>query len=131
MTAEQRPSRPSDAYKEIIDQLVTETSHGVNERLVVREGGFSETSDSRIFNPFLNALSNEQRQMLAQMLHAERISAIHDVLADLTWWVDAGEVGFTFRGEPMSVGIEGGLHLDYIGRLNGWKWPKDDSPRGS
>jgi len=131
MTAEQRPSRPSDAYKEIIDQLVTETSHGVNERLVVREGGFSETSDSRIFNPFLNALSNEQRQMLAQMLHAERISAIHDVLADLTWWVDAGGVGFTFRGEPMSVGIEGGLHLDYIGRLNGWKWPKDDSPRGS
>ena len=131
MTAEQRPSRPSDAYKEIIDQLVTETSHGANERLVVREGGFSETSDSRIFNPFLNALSNEQRQMLAQMLHAERISAIHDVLADLTWWVDAGGVGFTFRGEPMSVGIEGGLHLDYIGRLNGWKWPKDDSPRGS
>jgi len=131
MTAEQRPSRPSDAYKEIIDQLVTETSHGVNERLVVREGGFSETSDSRIFNPFLNALSNEQRQMLAQMLHAVRISAIHDVLADLTWWVDAGGVGFTFRGEPMSVGIEGGLHLDYIGRLNGWKWPKDDSPRGS
>jgi len=131
MTAEQRPSRPSDANKEIIDQLVTETSHGVNERLVVREGGFSETSDSRIFNPFLNALSNEQRQMLAQMLHAVRISAIHDVLADLTWWVDAGGVGFTFRGEPMSVGIEGGLHLDYIGRLNGWKWPKDDSPRGS
>jgi hypothetical protein len=48
MTGERPPSRPIDAYKEIIDQLVTETSHGVNERLVVREKGFSETSDSRI-----------------------------------------------------------------------------------
>ena len=131
MTGERPPSRPIDAYKEIIDQLVSETSHGVNERLVVREKGFSETSDSRIFNTFLNALSPEQRQMLAQMLHAERVSAIHDVLAVLSWWVDARKAGFTFRGEPMPVGIEGGLHLDYIGRLNGWEWPKGDNPVGS
>jgi hypothetical protein len=131
MTGERRPSRPIDAYKEIIDQLVTETSRGVNERLVVREEGFAETSDSRIFNPLLNALSAEQRQMLAQMLHAERISAIHDVLAVLSWWVDARKAGLTFRGEPMPVGIEGGLHLDYIGRLNGWEWPKGDTPAGS
>jgi hypothetical protein len=125
MTGERQPSSPIDAYKEIIDQLVTETSNGVNERLVVREGGFLETSDSRVFNPFLRSLSTEQRQMLAQILHAERISAIHDVLAVLTWWVNAREAGFTFRGEPMPVGLEGGLHLDYIGRLNDWQWPKE------
>jgi hypothetical protein len=74
MTGERRPSRPIDAYKEIIDQLVTETSHGVTERLVVQEGCFLDTSDRRISNPFLKSLSTEQRQMLAQMLNAERIS---------------------------------------------------------
>jgi Family of unknown function (DUF6547) len=97
MTGERHPSRPIDAYKEIIDQLVAETSHGVTEKLVVREGGFLETSDDRVFNPFLKALSTEQRQTLAQMLHAERIAAIHDVLAVLTWWMEAREAGFTFR----------------------------------
>ena len=53
MTGERHPSRPIDAHKEIIDQLVAETSHGVTEKLIVREGGFLETSDDRVFNPFL------------------------------------------------------------------------------
>ncbi|MGB7330846.1 MAG: DUF6547 family protein, partial [Terriglobales bacterium] len=73
----------------------------------------------------------EQRLQLAQMLHDERIAGIHDVLAVLSWWVVARGVGFTFRGEPMPVGFEGGLHHDYIGRLNDWEWPKDDDPVGS
>ena len=42
------------------------------------------------------------------MLHAERIAAIHDVLAVLTWWMEAREAGCTFRGEAMPVGFEGG-----------------------
>jgi hypothetical protein len=58
---ERHPSRPIDAYKEIIDPLVAETSHGVTEMLVVREGGFLETSGDRVFNPLLKALSTEQR----------------------------------------------------------------------
>ena len=54
MTGERQPSRPIDAYKEIIDQLVTETSRGVTEKLVVREGELVlETSDGRVLNPFL------------------------------------------------------------------------------
>jgi hypothetical protein len=63
------------------------------------------------------------------MIHTERIGAIHDVLAVLSWWVAARKVGFSFRGESMPVELNGmGLHGDYIGRLDGWEWPKDGDP---
>jgi hypothetical protein len=128
MSDDRQPSRPIEAYKQIIDQLVTETSHGVREKTVVREIAFPDLSDDRVFNPFIKSLSTGQRQMLAQMLHAERVAAIHDALAVLTWWVLAREVGLTFRGEPMPVELSGmGLHGDYIGRLDDWQWPLDDT----
>ena len=75
------PSRPIDAYRAIIDQLVLETSHGVTEKSVLQRGAFLETSECAVYNPFLQSLSAEQRKMLTQMLHAERFAAIHDVLA--------------------------------------------------
>lgn len=124
MTGERQPSRPVDAYKEIIDQLVTETSHSVSEKLVSQQGIFSKAPDYQKLNALVQSLSIEQRQMLAQMLHAERVGAIHDVLAVLSWWISAREVGLTFRGQPMPVGFEGGLHLDYVGRLDDWEWPE-------
>ena len=59
------------------------------------------------------------------MVHDERTSAIHDVLADLTWWITTRRVGLTFNGQPMPVELSGmGLHGDYVGRLNGWEWPE-------
>ncbi len=123
------PSRPVDAYKAIIDELVTETSHGVSEELVAQEGIFSRVPADQVFNAFVKSLSTDQRQMLAQMLHAERTATIHDVLAVWSWWVVAGEVGFTFRGESMPVDLSGmGLHGDYVGRQSDWEWPSDDSP---
>ena len=132
MSDDRQPSRPIEAYKQIIDQLVTETSHGVREKAVVREIAFSDLSDDRVFNPFIKSLSTGQRQMLAQMLHAERVAAIHDALAVLTWWVLAREVGLTFRGKPMPVELSGaGLHGDYIGRLDDWQWPTDDTQPAS
>ena len=132
MPDDRQPSRPIDAYKQIIDQLVTETSHGVREKAVVRKNAFPDLSDDRVFNPFIKSLSTGQREMLAQMLHAERVAAIHDALAVLTWWVLARGVGLTFRGEPMPVELSGaGLHGDYIGRLDDWQWPKDDTQSAS
>jgi hypothetical protein len=121
-------ARPVDAYKAIIDELVNETSHGVSERLVAEEGILSRAPDDQPFNTFVQSLSTEQRRMLAQMLHAERTSAIHHVLAVLSWWVHASEVGFSYRGEQMPVDLSGmGLHGDYIGRRDGWEWPIDNS----
>jgi hypothetical protein len=129
MSKKKQLSRPLDAYKAIVDQLVRETSHGVSETLVAQEGIFSKAPAEEVFNSFVHSLSPEQREMLAKMLHAERTAAIHDVLAVLSWWVEAGGLGFTFRGESMPVDLSGmGLHGDYVGRQHDWEWPDDESP---
>ncbi|MBZ5504070.1 MAG: hypothetical protein LAO78_01165 [Acidobacteriia bacterium] len=129
MPGERQPSRPIEAYKAIIDQLVTETSHGVNERLVREQGIFRGARDEQGIHAFVQSLTTEQRSTLAQMLQTERIGAIHDVLAVFTWWILARKVGLTFRGEAMPVELSGmGLHGDYIGRLGDWEWPGDGDP---
>jgi len=126
MSQKRQLSRPIDAYKAIVDQLVRETSHGVSEKLVVQEGIFSKAPAEEVFNSFVDSLSPEQREMVAKMLHAERTAAIHDVLAVLSWWVEAGGLGFTFRGESMPVDLSGmGLHGDYVGRQQDWESPDD------
>jgi hypothetical protein len=131
MLEDRQPSRPIDAYKAIIDQLVRETSHSVHETLIVEQGVWLNAPDAEAANAFVRSLSVEQRRMLARLVHDERTGAIHDALALLTWWISSRRVALTFQGEPMPVELSGeGLNGDYIGRLNGWEWPvTDDSIR--
>jgi hypothetical protein len=119
------PSTPRDVYKAIIDQLVSETRAAGSSSRVAEKGIYSNAPDDQPYNVFIRSLSPEQRALLARMLLEERDGAIHDVLAALTWWMTARDVGFTFRGEPMPIELSGeGLHGDYIGRRDGWNWPK-------
>ena len=56
------------------------------------------------------------------MLNDERMGAIHDALAVLTWWISSQGLGLTFLGESMPVEWSGaGLHGGYIGRRHGWE----------
>jgi len=128
MPAAPDPETPVEAYKAIIDQLVNETSHGVSERLVRESGIYSKAPREKAANRFVQSLTADQRVLLAEMLRHERTSAIHDVLAVLTWWLQCREVALTFRGELMPFELSDmGIHGDYVGRLDGWKWPVDDS----
>ena len=118
--------RPIDVYKEFIDQLVNETTHSVTQKLVTERGFFLETSAHAVFNELVRPLTPEKRKLLGDMLLAERRSAIHDVLAVLTWWILCGGLAFTFEGEPMPVELSGmGLHGDFVGRLQDWDWPAE------
>jgi len=120
-------TRPIDAYKALIDQLVNETSHSVTAKTVVERGTFLETSAYAVFNDLIGPLGPERRRLLSQILDEERVGAIHDVLAVLTWWISPQGLGFTFRGESMPVDLSGmGLHGDYIGRRQDWEWPDDE-----
>lgn len=119
------PATPLDAYKAIIDQLVEETTNGIGERLIRQLGVYSKASANAEANEFVQSLSNDQRLLLAKMLRDERVGTIHDFLADLTWWFTCRDVRLTFHGQPMPFGASEGIHGDYIGRLNGWKWPED------
>ena len=131
MRENRQPSRPIDAYKAMIDQLVTETSQSVHQRLIAEKGVWLKKSDEEAANALVRSLTDEQRRILGRMLHDERTGAIHDVLAVLTWWILTRGVGLTFRGEAMPVELSGqGLHGDYIGRLSGLEWPESDDSRG-
>src|SRR5262245_52433050 len=121
------PSTPVDVYKAIIDQLVNETRLGGFGDRIRRFGVFSKAPADERFNGLIRSLSPENRELLAQMLSEERDGTIHDVLAELTWWITTRDVGLTFRGELMPVERSGmGLHGDYVGRREGWEWPAEN-----
>lgn len=104
------PSRPIDAYKQIIDNLVKQSqSHGLH------------------MNEFLRSLSPAQSAVLTDMLDEERSNAIFDVLAELSWWNICHELAFTYHGQAMPVDLMecGGMHGDYSARLHGDEWPDD------
>jgi len=127
MSPDYEPSTPSEAYKAIIDQLVEETS-GVAERLLREEGIFSRAPGAKLENAFVKSMTAEQRNLLAEMIHQERIGAIGLVLSTLTWWLLSRDVGLTFHGKPMPFELSGmGIHGDYIGRLNDWEWPEENA----
>jgi hypothetical protein len=122
------PSTPVEAYKAIIDQLVEQTSVGVSERLVRDDAVYSKAPNHDAENEFIHSLTEKQRRLVAGMLHDERTSAIHDVLAVLSWWLECRQVGLTFRGEPMPFELSGmGLHGDYVGRCGDWEWPREEA----
>ena len=122
MATQAGPTTPYAAYKAVIDDFVERTP-SLGARLVLEEGVFSTAASASELNDLVGSLSYEQRRVLSRMLAEERRSAFHDVLAALTWWLDCRAVGLTYRGEPMPHSVEGGMHLDYIGRLTEWEWP--------
>lgn len=118
------PATPADAYKAIIDELVTGTRLGGSGSRLARGGQLR--GGERRYKPLIDRLSESERDLLVRMLRDERNETIHDVLALLTWWIDCGGVEWSFRGQPMPVDQSGtGLHGDYVGRCNGWEWPAE------
>ena len=118
--------RPVQVYKQIIDDLV-QRSPSLGARLVSERGIYSKAPAQQHLNALVERLTPEERSLLAQMLTHERSGAIHDVLAVITWWIDCRDVAFTYGGEPMPVQLSGmGLHGDYVGRKDNWKWPDDE-----
>ncbi len=118
---------PNEAYKKIIDNLVSEVLPSGYGRFVAEKGIFSAAPDHKEYNQFIETLSSEQRILLSKMLLEERDNTIHDVLAELSWWIDCEDVGLTLNGKPMPIDQSGmGLHGDYVGRRQDWDWPEEE-----
>lgn len=118
-------SDPASAYKAVIDQLVGETRRqSVLAKRVSENASFPAPSGRDVFNELLSSLTERQRLLVSALLLEERESAIHDVLAQLSWWIGAKGLGLSLEGKPMPVDLSGeGLHGDFIGRCAGWPWP--------
>lgn len=113
---------------EFIDGLV-QAAPSLSARLVREEGVASRAPAAVAAKELVSRLPRSDREALASMLDAERSGAIHDVLANLTWRLDTGRVRWSSGEEPMPAGLEGGLHCNFIGRLDGWEWPDAGSVR--
>ncbi|GGA19513.1 DUF6547 family protein [Dyella nitratireducens] len=118
---------PAATYKAIIDQLVDETRlRSVLAERAHENRPFPLASGWSNFNELLSSLTEHQRNLMSEVLRAERVSAIHDVLALFSWWIESQGVGLSLDGEPMPVDFSGeGLHGDFIGRCGDWAWPDD------
>ena len=120
------PSDASNAYRKMIDELVDEVRHFGGSSHVTSAKIYSKAPDHSHFNEFIGSLTDDQRQVLAQMLLVERDGAIHDVLAALSWWIDTHDLTMTIDGNELPVDQSGmGLHGDFVGRRDGWQWPDD------
>ncbi len=117
-------NNPKSVYMNFIDQLV-EDSNPISSKLISEDKLFSKAVGHEKYNAFVSKLSSEQRQLLSEMMKCERESAIHDVLASLTWHIECNNVTLNYKGEEMPVQLSGmGLHGDFIGRLSKeWDWP--------
>jgi hypothetical protein len=123
MKSNDEPSNAREAYKAIIDQFVSKDATGLAERLIRESGIYGKADCHNEFNQFVSLLTQEQREVLARLLHEERIDAIASVLSTLTWWISCCEVAITYRGERMPMELtEEGLYGDFLARCDGWQW---------
>ncbi len=109
------------AYRVFIDGLV-QISESVGSRRVLRGFWHPEPPPDQVkFNELLQALPQEQRAVLAELLQKERTGAIHDVLC----YIQENEYKLTapsnesFSESPFGTD----LHFDYVARLAGDPWP--------
>jgi hypothetical protein len=120
---------PYEAYKKFIDILVSDALTGGTGMRIKRGMQVlppilvDDNAEVITYRKFVDSLTKSQLQLLINILRDERIGAYHDLLAQLTYHIDLKGFGITFNGQLMPVGVEGGLHQDFIGRLEGsYKW---------
>jgi hypothetical protein len=114
------PSKPQ-VYRDVIDALV-DMCKNVQGRVGpdrARRGVWNQNAsadfipDQHEINLFLRRLSPEDRETLARMLEHQTEVGVHQTLAIL------GE----HNVEPFGEGYEGAAYNDFVGRMQGWKWP--------
>jgi hypothetical protein len=128
MTDPEIPTDPAEAYKRIIDECV-KFAKDVNAQRIRSGQPVVPTDAGSPENQLVKLLTGAQRETLARMLDQARSGGVHDLLSDLTWWIETQGLRLTYRGQEVPVDFSGmGLHGDYIGRLaaeDTWEWPKE------
>jgi hypothetical protein len=121
------PTDPIEVYKRIIDDCV-ERAKDVGANRIRSGNSFVPQDPAAPENVLIQSLAADQRETLARMLDGARVGGMHDLLSDLTWWIEAQGLRLTYRGQSVPVDFSGmGLHGDLIGRLmqeDRWEWPE-------
>ncbi len=88
-------------YKAFIDGLV-ERKSCVESRWIT-EKGYPQNDDNKAVNQLLNALTMEQKAILAKMVQDARLSGIHDTLAYMDEMMDCDGLGSKSRWGSVSL----------------------------
>jgi hypothetical protein len=118
MTKTEKPQ----VYKNVIDHLVDVCRDGQGQIGARRVRGaiWNENAtaeflrDQHEINLLLARMPAGDRDILAQLLAKEVELGVFETLKALE----------QFEVKPFENGYEGGPHNDFVGRLDGWEWPK-------
>ncbi|MDR2706244.1 MAG: hypothetical protein LBC02_10740, partial [Planctomycetaceae bacterium] len=116
-----------EAYKYLIDKLVVACREGGGSSRFEKFGKITPPLDENVtpYREFGDSLNESQRKIFITILQEERCDAFHDVLAQLSWWLEDKNVKMTIDNESVPIGIEGDMHNDFVGRYLGAKWPNE------
>lgn len=111
-------------YKEFIDGLVLQ-KNDVKSKWV-KNKSYPETDNNKKINKFLSELSDNQREILADMLNDSRIGGIHDTLAYIDNLMDTNRMDIKIDSVPIYNNEFESMHFDFICRCNNDKWPDEN-----
>lgn len=118
------------AYKRFIDLFVAVARNSVTAKRIRDNWPYAEPQnhpDLRRFNDLLASLTPEQRARVTELVEGERMGAVGDLLAQMTWKdLRIIDQGIELAWEPFgSVN-----YYDYTCRCEGDRWP-DERADGS
>lgn len=111
-----------EQYKAFIDGLVKRKNSVT--ALWVKGDGFPKTNDNEAKNDFLATLSDEQKDLIAEMLHEEHIAGIHTTLAYINIMMDLEGLEISQNGVAYPNDYFESMHFDFISRCEGDEWPE-------
>jgi len=115
---------PLQIYKNIIDGLV-KIYEGIY-RIWVMERGWPKTPENKEINEFISKLSNEDKEIVFQILQEARSSGIHDTLVYFNDRMSVDGLRFVENGVEIPVEpFDTELHYDWVCRREGDEWPDE------
>jgi hypothetical protein len=127
-------SNSNDAYKRFIDELVALSRISVTAERI-RGWGHSERKNETAEFPldeiesarktFILSLSEWQKQLVAELLEEEYMSAIHDVASFLEGRLSSYSMKMSWHGENIPASPYETMLYDYTCRRNGDPWPDE------
>lgn len=111
--------RGTELYKKLIDEFV-EMSQSCVDANRVRNGDVAWDKNS-----VLARLTQNDRDILADYILRAYSSAIFDVLDLLEWYACCRDMKIIIDGETLPTDKFEGIQNDFIGRCDGWEWPRE------
>lgn len=111
-------------YQQFVDDLVERGDGALAEWAVGK--GWPDTPDNAAINALLRTLTQDQKEVLRNIIQQARRGGMHDVLAFLDEKVAIDELRLTEKGVRYPLDPYGeGFHYAFVSRMEGDAWPED------